>query len=111
MSRTWRVEFVTPDGRFVVEAAEDEFLLAAAARAGLKLPHTCLQGRCTTCAAKLLRGRVDQSEAVRFYDEDREAGFILPCSARARSDLVIVTHEQEALLRSRTEHGLPAPRD
>jgi ferredoxin len=70
----------------------------------------CLQGWCTTCAGKILEGRVDQSEAWRFYPQDAAAGFVLLCSAYARSDLRILTHEKEAMRAHRQAHGLPAPR-
>jgi ferredoxin len=93
-----------------VEAAEDEYLLDAAARAGLSLPFSCLQGWCTTCAGKVLEGRVDQSEALRVYPQDEAAGYVLLCSAYARSDLRILTQQKEQIRAHRRELGLPAPR-
>jgi ferredoxin len=92
------------------QAAADEYLFDAAAAAGLDLPHMCLQGWCTTCAGRLLEGKVDQSEARRVYPEDEAAGFVLLCSAFARSDLRVLTHQKEAMRAHRREHGLPAPR-
>ncbi len=49
-----------------------------------------------------LRGRVtsglwDNSLAMRYFPEDREAGFVLLSTARARSDLTIRTNEKEAM--------------
>lgn len=102
--------FVTPEGERQVEVGEDEYLLDAALAAGLDLPSTCLQGWCITCAARLEEGRVDQSEAQRYFEEDREAGFILPCTARPRSELRVVTHQTGALRRERLRNGLPTPR-
>lgn len=88
---------------------EDECLLSAAAKAGLDLPFTCLQGWCITCAGRIEEGRVDQSEAVRVFPEDEEAGYVLLCSAYPRSDLRIRTHQKAALREHRRMHGLPAP--
>jgi ferredoxin len=93
-----------------VEVGEDEYLLDAAARAGLRLPFSCLQGWCTTCAGKVLEGRVDQSEALRVFPQDEAAGYVLLCSAYARSDLRILTHQKEQLREYRRGLGLPAPR-
>jgi ferredoxin len=108
---TYQVTFVTPEGRQVpAQAAADDYLFDVAAAAGLELPHMCLQGWCTNCAGKVLQGQVDQSEARRIYPEDEQAGFVLLCSAFARSDLRILTHQKEAMRVHRREHGLPAPR-
>jgi ferredoxin len=103
------VTFITPTGTVETEAGDDEYLLDAAAAAGLELPYMCLQGWCTTCAGRMLEGRVDQSEARRYYPQDEAAGFVLLCSAFARSPLRIQTHQKEAMRAHRRAHGLPAP--
>jgi ferredoxin len=107
---SYSVTFVTPTGAVQVEVADDQYLLEAAADAGLELPYMCLQGWCTTCAGRLLAGRVDQSEARRYYPQDEAAGFVLPCSAFPRSPLRILTHQKEEMRAHRRAHGLPAPR-
>jgi ferredoxin len=75
----------------------------------LRLPSICHQGRCLTCAAKLLKGEVDQAAAVSYFEADRAAGFTLLCTARPRTDLVIETHQQDAMRKHRQAEGLPAP--
>ena len=105
-----RVTFITPEREVTVDVDDDEYLLDAAARAGLRLPFSCLQGWCTTCAGRLVEGRVDQSEALRFYPQDESAGFVLLCSAYARSDLRILTHQKDPMRQHRYALGLPAPR-
>jgi ferredoxin len=107
---TYRVTFVTDGREIQTEVGADEYLLDAAVGKGLDLPFMCLQGWCTTCAGKILDGRVDQSEARRFYPEDAAAGFVLLCSAYARSDLRILTQQKEAMRAHRRALGLPAPR-
>lgn len=107
---TYPVTFVTPAGEVRTEAADDQYLLDAASAAGLELPFTCLQGWCITCAGRLLEGRVDQSEARRFYPQDEAAGFVLLCSAFPRSALRIRTHQKEEMRAHRSAFGLPAPR-
>ena len=92
------------------DVRDDEYLLDAAAAAGLELPFMCLQGWCTTCAGRVLDGQVDQSEALRIYPQDQAAGFVLLCSAFARSNLRILTHQKEELRALRQSFGLPSPR-
>ena len=106
----FKVTFVSPGQEVHTEVADDEYLLEAAAKAGLELPYMCLQGWCTTCAARVLEGQVDQSEALRVYPQDEAAGFVLLCSAFARSDLRILTHQKEELRALRASLNLPAPR-
>jgi ferredoxin len=106
----YEVTFITEGQETQVRVPDDRYLLEAAADAGLDLPYMCLQGWCTTCAGKILEGRVDQSEARRFYPQDKDAGFVLLCSAYPRSDLRILTHQKEAMRAHRRAHGLPAPR-
>jgi ferredoxin len=107
---TYRVTFVTDGTEVQTEVGPQEYLLDAAAAAGLQLPYMCLQGWCTTCAGKVLSGQVDQSEARRVFPQDKAAGFVLLCSSFARSDCRILTYQKEELQIFRQAHGLPAPR-
>ncbi|WP_158056873.1 2Fe-2S iron-sulfur cluster-binding protein [Halorussus halophilus] len=93
-----------------IEVAADEYVLAAAREAGLWLPADCQQGWCTTCAAELLAGEVDQSHAKRYYDVDEEEDMILPCTAKPRSDLHIRACQYEEMLDHRAEHDEPPGR-
>jgi ferredoxin len=104
-----KIVLITPDGRHTIECGENEFIWDAAARAGISLPAICHQGRCLTCAAKLIEGEFDQTASVSYFPEDRAAGFVLLCTARPLSDLVLETHQQWEMRRHRTEVGLPAP--
>jgi ferredoxin len=106
---TYQIKLLTPEGTHVLEVGEDEYILDAAYRAGLGIPSMCLQGFCLTCASILLKGKVDQSEALRYYQEDRRAGFILICSAKPRSDLCIKTHQKKQMQKHRRKSGLPYP--
>ena len=94
----------------IIDVHEDEYVLAAARAAGVWLPADCQQGWCTTCAAELRSGDVDQSDARRYYTVDEKAGFSLICTARPRSDLRIRACQQEAMLEHRAAHDLPPGR-
>ena len=105
----FNVTFVSSSGETETEVDPGQYLLDAAVGAGLDLPYMCLQGWCTTCAGKVLHGRVDQSEARRVYPEDEAAGFVLLCSAHPRSELRILTHQKDQLRSLRQSLGLPTP--
>jgi ferredoxin len=107
--RSFQVILETPDGIRRLVCGEDEYLWDAAARQGIRLPSICFQGRCLTCAGKLVEGEVDQSAADSFFREDEEAGFVLLCRARPRSNVRIRTHQSDQMRAHRLAHGLPAP--
>ncbi|RNF30625.1 membrane protein [Massilia aurea] len=69
---------------------EDTTLLLALEAAGFDAPSSCRNGTCRTCICRLQAGTV--AYTVEWpglsFDEKRE-GFILPCVALARSDLVV----------------------
>jgi ferredoxin len=104
-----KVVLETPDGERTIECGADEFIWDAAARNGLLLPAICHQGRCLTCASRLLEGEVDQSKADAYFAEDGAAEFILICRALPRSDVILKTHQEWEMRRHRIALGLPAP--
>lgn len=108
---TYEVTFEFPDGAArTVPVSSDEHLLDAARRKGLELPSRCERGFDLVCAAKILSGQVDQSDALRYFEEDRQAGFALICTAKPRSDLRLRTHQSRAMRDARMAHCLPTPR-
>ena len=111
MSESHEVELILPDGETIcLEVVADESVWDAATRAGIRLPSMCLQGWCTTCAARVLEGEFDPAEALRYYPQDKQAGFILLCTARPLSTMRIQTHQRDAMRAHRMKAGLPTPR-
>ncbi|MEV5885338.1 2Fe-2S iron-sulfur cluster binding domain-containing protein [Streptomyces sp. NPDC052020] len=94
----------------VIRAYRSESLLDAADRHGLRLPRTCRQGWCTSCAARVVEGAADHAAARRFFPVDEESGFALLCSARPLSPMVVVAGQHAAFRDHRIRHGLPVPR-
>lgn len=93
-----------------MEVGAEEHVLDAARAAGLTLPSLCEQGWDIACAVRVLAGRLDHSDARRYYREDEEAGFALICTAKPLSDLRLRTHQTAAMRAHRDAHRLPAPR-
>ena len=74
-----------------ISAPEDVPVLAAAQLAGMPLPHSCRSGRCGSCRARLLSGRIEYRDGPPpgLSPQEIRAGFVLLCQALARSDLVV----------------------
>lgn len=108
--KTFRVKLLTPGDEKTISVAENEHIWDAAWRQGIELPALCHQGWCLTCAGRLVgQGEFDQSDSREFFPQDREDSFVLLCTARACSNLVIRTHQATELRRVRLRKGLPAP--
>lgn len=86
----WQVR-LEPEGR-TIAVGDDEDIVAAAARQGLVLPSSCLEGSCTTCTGRLLRGEVEQDRALALRASEKAQGFVLLCVAHPRSDCTVRTH-------------------
>ena len=94
----------------MVWCGAEEHVLDAARHAGLELPSLCEQGWDIACACRVLEGRLDHSDARRYYPEDEQAGFALVCTAKPLTDLRLRTHQTAAMRAHRDRHGLAAPR-
>ncbi|HTF64725.1 MAG TPA: 2Fe-2S iron-sulfur cluster-binding protein [Edaphobacter sp.] len=111
--RVHRVALETPEGTRVFDCGEDERIWDVAAMHGVALPAICHQGRCLTCAGRLLEGRVggevEHDHPDAYFAEDEAAGYVLLCCAMPRSEVLIRTHQEWEMREHRLAHGLPAP--
>lgn len=101
----FRVTLKRPEGVFFLDAPSDDYLLYAMQDAGIESPFICEQGWCLACAALLVDGQVDRSAALTNYPEDAAAGFVLLCSSRPLSDLVL-TQDVHETRRAMTQHRI-----
>ena len=68
-----------------------ENVLAAALAAGIPLPYSCRAGRCASCKAKLLSGRIEYPSGTPpgITAAEIAKGEVLLCQAQPRSDLAV----------------------
>ncbi len=75
----------------------DLTLLEAAEMSRIELPSSCRNGTCRTCICRLVSGEVDYTvEWPGLSAEETAEGYVLPCVARPRSNVVIEQPEARA---------------
>lgn len=97
MSKTYTVEIQHQGNTHTLQVPEDQTVLEVASEAGLNLPSSCTAGVCTTCAAQILEGTVDQPDAMGISPELRAQGYALLCVSYPRSDLKLATEKEETV--------------
>jgi ferredoxin len=106
----FHVELLHADKTRSIQVSRNEHIWDAAFKAGIVLPAMCHQGYCLTCAGRLESGgEVDQADSEQYYPADREAGFVLLCTAKPRSNIRIRTHLAKAMRDFRKSKNLPSP--
>jgi ferredoxin len=97
MTKVYQVELHHQGAVHTIAVPEDQQILRAAFGAGIDLPTSCNSGVCTTCAAKIISGEVDQTEGMGVSPDLRDKGYVLLCVAFPRSDLKIETEKEDEL--------------
>jgi len=86
----------------------------------VKLPFSCRNGACTTCAVRIRRGEVYQPEAMGLSQNLRDQGYALLCVSYPRSDLEVETQDEDEVYelqfgryfaKGKVQFGLPLDED
>jgi len=95
MSKTYTVEINHQGTTYTLQVPENETVLNAALATGLDLPTSCGAGVCTTCAALVTEGSVEQGDGMGVSLELQQQGYALLCVAKPLSDLKIETEKED----------------
>lgn len=84
----------------IISVPDDQYILDMAEEAGIRLPVGCREGTCSSCVAKLVNGKVDQSEQKFLRPTEIESGYTVTCVAYPLSDCTLETHQEQILYKS-----------
>ncbi len=73
-----------------VRVAEDETIVQALGRIGIKVQMSCEQGVCGTCLCTVLEGTPDHRDVFLTDEEKADNDQILLCCSRARTDTLVL---------------------
>jgi ferredoxin len=97
MTKTYNVEILHQGQTYKIQVPENETVLSVAEAKGLDLPASCHAGVCTTCAALITEGQVDQTDGMGVSPDLQKQGYALLCVAKPLSDLKIETEKEEVV--------------
>jgi ferredoxin len=95
MANIYTAEIHHQGQTYTIPVPEDKTVLQAADDVDLQLPTSCGAGVCTTCAALITEGSVEQSDGMGVSAELQAEGYALLCVAYPRSDLKIITEKED----------------
>lgn len=80
---------------YVFSAERDRYILDSAEKQGIKLPFSCRNGACTTCAVRVLSGNLEQPEAMGLSPHLQRQGYALLCVSYPTSNVVAETQDED----------------
>ena len=78
---------------FEVEVDDDENILNAIMREGYDPPFSCQIGACSSCKAKLEKGKVTMDEDEALTQSEIDDGYILTCQSHPLTDDCIIDYD------------------
>ena len=93
MNKTYKVIIRNKEtGKSYQEFIEgNQYILNEFEKKGYKLPFSCRNGCCTSCAVKIHSGKLEQKEAMGLSQALKDNGYALLCVAKAIDDLEVET--------------------
>ena len=104
----------------ILKVPEDQYILHSVEAQNGKLPFSCRNGACTTCAVRIIKGEVAQPEAMGLSPELKKQGYALLCVSYPRSNLEVETQDEDEVYelqfgqyfaRGKVRRGLPLDED
>ncbi len=73
--------------------SSDKTLLGKVIEEGVDAPYSCKGGVCSSCKAKILKGKAHMKMNYSLTDKELEEGYILTCQAEPRSETLLISYD------------------
>lgn len=97
MTQIYTVEIHHQGTVHTIQVPEDQTVLSVADQAKLGLPSSCHAGVCTTCAAQVVEGQVEQVDCMGISPDLQKQGYALLCVSYPRSNLKVDTEKEDTV--------------
>ncbi len=77
-------EITVPKGKTILDTLMDE---------GADPPYSCMNGVCSSCVAKLVKGQVEMETCLALEEDEIKAGYILTCQSQCLTPEVEIEYE------------------
>jgi len=78
------------------EIESNKTILQSLLDQGIQFPHNCRVGSCTTCASKLIEGKVKEltDKAFVLSEEQLKENYILVCQSIPKSEFLVIENQK-----------------
>ncbi len=88
-----KVSMIVDGACHEVRLKPGETIIDGALRMGIEAPFSCKGGMCCTCRARVVSGKVDMAVNYSLEPWEVEAGYVLTCQSRPKTDDVTVDYD------------------
>ncbi|EME28146.1 ferredoxin [Galdieria sulphuraria] len=80
---------------YIRDVPTDRYIWWSFLEQGIELPSSCVNGCCTTCACRVVSGRIEQPLALGLLKEMKNKRYALLCVSYPKSDVEVVLQEED----------------
>ncbi len=99
---SFQVTLVNPKRKLkkTIQVAQGEYVLDVAESQDIQHPCSCRAASCFDCLAKVMAGKVEQTEKAESFlkPDELDQGYVLLCACSPTSNCTILTHQEEEYL-------------
>ncbi|MEM1025984.1 MAG: 2Fe-2S iron-sulfur cluster-binding protein [Myxococcota bacterium] len=89
------VEAILDGTHRMLTVLPEEDVVSAATRQGVEVPYSCVGGMCCTCRCRVVEGEVDMAVNYSLEPWELEAGFVLACQSRPKTERVVLDFDAQ----------------
>ena len=93
-NNTSNLTIVYDEVEYNIKVKKSQTILDCSIENNLDVPYSCQGGVCSSCIAKLKKGKIEMLENQILTDEEIKDGLVLTCQSIAASDNIIIDYDE-----------------